>query len=631
MNTSLIFARASKGVAGNAQRRTPGTWLWAGLLAFFSSGIGAALAAETVPVPDPPIAPKYKIRLESNYRVTMRDGVRLALDLYFPDGPPGKWPVLLMRTPYDKNTWRGERGSFATLAEQGFVVAIQDLRGSYRSEGKFDITGADEANDAIDTLTWLAQQPWSSGRLGAFGCSAMGHSLAILAPFAHPNLRAMVIGSPGYFKAEPGWRGPWYINGVLRLRHALSWTYEFGQTLTFQPPSSLSDAEFANLADRFTPHSIAPEPAFDAVYPGLPIVDLMDRLGPSLSDWRKLFDAGRRPVFAGVTADSQVATPVLWVNSWHDPSVSYTIDLFNLAQSKGRSASVRSSQYLVLSPAPHCQTEMLAAPTRVGEREFGDGRIGMMSQMVQWFGYWLRDDSSAILQQPKVRYFLMGENRWHASDAWPPRSSPVRFYLDSGGTANSRFGDGRLQRALPRQASRDTYIYDPATPRPSAAPGEVGVDQRQSEMRNDVLVYTSSPLEEHIPAAGRITLRLFVSSSAPDTDFTARLLDVYPDDRAFELAHTIVRMRYRDGPTRSELLTPGRVYPLNVVVGDTANDFLPGHRIRVEISSSDFPEFARNLNTGADEATGVEWRTAVNSVRHGPGAESYLQLPTLPP
>ena len=291
---------------------------------------------------------------------------------------------------------------------------------------------------------------------------------------------------------------------------------------------------------------------------------------------------------------------------------------------------MRDNQFIVISPSAHCQTETLATPTRVGELDLGDARIQMVDKMAKWFGYWLRGDSDAILKMPKVQYFEMGRNVWRASDRWPPpNGSTVKYYLDSDGKANSRIGYGRLAPSARPGKRQDTYTYDPITPRPSS-PG-VALDQREAEMRNDVLVYTSEPLRDELRVVGPVSLHLEISSSAPDTDFAAKLIDVFPDQRAVEVSRSIVRARYRAGMGKSELMRPNQTYPLTIPLGDTANDFLPGHSMRVEVSSSDFPDFARNLNTGGDGVTEVHWHTATNRVHHGAGMQSFLELPVQPP
>ena len=283
-----------------------------GIMAF---GKGRALT------PDPPIAPKFEVRLEKNLRVKMRDGTRLALDVYMPDVAGRRWPVLLQQTPYDKNTWRGENGDFLTLAEQGFAVVVMDIRGTFRSEGKFEWGSDRMVTDSLDTLSWLASQPWSNGNLGTFGCSAQGHIEAAVAPHGHPSLKAMVIGSPGYFGLQRPWYGPWFTNGILRLSNALSWNYAFGQTVTYQPPANLGDEDFARLADEFSPHPTLPEVDFKPVFSTLPIIDMMDRVPPTSTDWRSKVIQREVPLSVGFTSRSVMAAPAIWINSWHDPSV----------------------------------------------------------------------------------------------------------------------------------------------------------------------------------------------------------------------------------------------------------------------------------------------------------------------
>jgi putative CocE/NonD family hydrolase len=280
-------------------------------------------------------------------------------------------------------------------------------------------------------------------------------------------------------------------------------------------------------------------------------------------------------------------------------------------------------------------SELASAPTVVGARDLGDARKDFWTIYLDWYAYWLKGDTSVIAKMPHVQYYLMGRNEWKSAEAWPiPGTQFRRYYLHSGGAANSRYGDGLLTTEIPNATEpTDRYVYDPASPVPTGTgPGlpEGFFDQSSVEMRHDVLVYTSAPLTEPIEVTGPITARLFVSSSAKDTDFTAKLVDVYPDGRAFNLQDGILRARYREGFTKKVWMSPGSVYSLDISLDATSNYFPAGHRIRLEVSSSNFPRFDRNLNTGGNNFDEIEWSIARNTIHHSKDASSYLLLPIVP-
>jgi putative CocE/NonD family hydrolase len=601
-------------------------------LVLFAALMGTWNAREALagPEPDPPLQPKFQVRLERNVRITMRDGIRLAADLYFPSGAPLPLPAVLIRTPYNKRAWRDEPTSARRLAEQGFVAIVEDWRGMFQSEGTFTIEKGIHPQDGYDTVSWIAAQPWSNKKIATFGCSAHGHVQITMAPLRHPNVRAMIIGGSGGVGIRDVWRQR--DDGVLELRGSAEPFYRWGSKVTFKAPRELSDQEYARLADFYDP-----SPHHDGTLPPaalwtLPVVDILRRQGGPPTDWEAIVT---HPIedswwdgVEGFPADASVDTPVLWVNSWYD-SASDTIEVYQYFKKHGLTQISKDNQYLVISPAEHCRTEELTSESKAGSRDLGDARIHLFAIYIEWLRNWLTSErSDVIARMPHVQYYLMGENQWHSAADWPPPGTTLRrYYLSSRHRANSMHGDGMLDTSHPTISHTDTIVYDPTMPVPSG--DTVAYDQRDREVREDVLVYTSPVLSRGVAVVGRVQLRLYVSSSAPDTDFFARLVDVYPDGRALNVSKGGTQLRYREGLDHQVKTRPGEVYELLVDLKDTANLFLPGHRIRIDISSSDFPDYVRNLNTGGDSVTEVAPRVARNSVHiRAPGAP-FLALPIL--
>ncbi len=599
-----------------------------------SAGAFAGLWASTLAMaaePDPALPARYGVRLQTNVRIPMRDGARMAADIYFPEGAKGRLPAVLIRTPYDKKEWRKEPSSPRRLAEQGLVTVVEDLRGSFQSEGVQTLLGHTNAEDGYDTVNWIVSQPWSNANAATFGCSAQGWVQLVLAPLRHPHIRTMIIGSPGGMGLRNGMTSR--ESGILELQGAASWYSRFGSRVTLKPSRPLKDSEYASIADEFDPALRPSELPADALK-SLPVVDILHQAGGPPSLWD---DIVKHPIddpwwngVEGFAGDSSVDTPVLWVNSWNDGSASDTIELFNYFRRTARSTPSRDNQYLVLSPAEHCATEYLTSSSKVGPRELGDARIHLMDIYVKWLRGWLDGEKPAPAEKmPHIQYYVMGANVWRSTEQWPPAGSkPTRFHLSSVRRANSRAGDGELALKQSQREQHDTLTYDPATPVPSDQ--DVIADQRQTEEREDVLVYTSAPLTQMLTLTGRVNAKLYVSSDAPDTDFFVRLVDVAPDGTALNVTQGAAQLRYRQGLGSHVLANPGEIYELNVDLHDTALTLAPGHRVRLDLTSSDFPRFVRNLNTGGDNVTETTTRIARNSVHHGPQHDSYLELTVAP-
>jgi hypothetical protein len=336
----------------------------------------------------------------------------------------------------------------------------------------------------------------------------------------------------------------------------------------------------------------------------------------------------------------EIGVPSFWFASWYDVSITPNLALFNHVRNNAKDAAIRDNQYLVIAPTLHCSYTRATENTVVGERSVGDARLNYDEQIYAWFDWWLKGEQNDFKEKtPRVQYYTMGSNKWQAAETWPPAKAELTtFYLRSDGKANSAFGDGKLANSKASADAPDSFTYNPMNAVPSYG-GNVcctgnavkggAFDQQQMETRNDILVYTTDVLEAGVEVSGFIESTLYVSSDAKDTDFTIKLIDVYPDGTAYNLDETIQRVRYREGYDKEVFMEKGKVYKVDLTPMSTSNYFEKGHRIRIEISSSNFPRFARNLNTGGnnyDEKVGV---IARNKVHHSSKYPSQIKLPMI--
>ncbi len=574
---------------------------------------GARAADAAVPYP----APKYAVELERNVMVPMRDGVRLATDLYKPVGAGSRLPVILIRTQYNKAKFvasedRRDR-AVQMFAGQGYVVATQDIRGRFESEGVYQLANDDLA-DGHDSIEWLARQLWSNGRIGMYGCSSAGNTQVFAAQSRPPHLAALVPQHSGGSSSRQFWDV--MSAGVLEFGWALEWFRVDGNRVKGPP---------------------LPKVDYLSILKTLPVAAMADKAGGGPNDWSDYATRGPGDPFwmqfPYYRAGAKIDAPALFVNSWHDMSPGETLWLFNQFRENGVSKRARDNQYVVINATDHCHGDIATPGFSFGGRELGDPRKDMWALYLRWYDRWLRGNTEALRDVPKVQYYLMGKNEWRGAETFPlPRTQFTKFYLTSGGRANGRFGDVGLVDA-PAARGVDAYAYDPASPVPTRGmndPAYGSFDQRDVEMRNDVLVYTGPALARGVEVTGPITARLFVSSSARDTDFIVKLVDVYPDGRAFEVRSGIARARYREGFDKAVWMEKDGVYEIQVDLQATGNYFSAGHRIRVDVTSSSFPRFAGNLNTGGnnhDETTGV---VAHNRIHHGGDRASHILLPVIP-
>jgi putative CocE/NonD family hydrolase len=580
--------------------------------------------------------------------VPMRDGVRLATDIYRPKGAEHPLPLVFIRTPYDFNELGGATLEWSLEAvKRGFAVAIQNERGRYYSEGEWEILGRPRT-DGYDALTWFADQSWSNGAVGTLGCSSSAEWQMALATQSHPAHRAMVpmaagagIGRVGEFMEQ----GNWYKGGVHQTLFSV-WLYGVQQQLYPRFPAGLAQGDLQRLRRLYDLRADMPDVDWKQQLRKLPAVDWLEDAGANDGPMRTLMSrTPNDPAWyeGGLYHDDEpIAVPALWFNSWFDVSQGPNLALFNHAREHGTTAQVRDGQYLVVAPTLHCGFYRIPEhePLTVGEFDAGDATFPFYDLVFGFLDHYLRDGGDGFADAtPRVQYYTLGRNEWRAAEQWPPASAQmVTWYLDSEGGANSLYGDGTLSTGEPEGASADTYTYDPFNPVPAlgggvccnqgAAPGG-SFDQRAIEARADVLVYTSAPLEEGLEVTGSIRPTLYVSSDAPDTDFTVKLVDVHPDGTAWNVDDTILRARYREGFDREVFMQPGEVYRLVPTPMSTSWYFAPGHRIRIEISSSKFPQYMRNLNTGGNNVDESEGVVAHNTIWHTQVHASSVALPVV--
>ncbi len=621
--------------------------LWMVILLFFSFFMGPQSSAITANQQDVP-EPGQEVRLVKSQMVPMRDGVRLSIDLYFPQNAGKKLPVILIRTPYNKKGFRDKekREEAYKFASHGFVVAVQDCRGKFESEGIYSPPAGQEAEDGYDTVGWLAQQTWSNGKIGTAGCSYPSEVQAAQAPLRHPNLTCMIPQNGPMIGAANGlyryWSG--FKGGVLDLAASISWYFDSASKYSFKPPPGLSDEEIHKIREFFDPGpSNLPKVDFEKLNWSLPLIDVMKKAGAPPNDWAELIthdfgDPWWHDVMGYYDGTEKIDVPALHMSCWYDPSVNETIFEFNYFRENAVSKRAANNQFLIVAPTTHCSYEKASKHTIVGERDIGDARLNYQEIYLKWFEYWLKGKENGITDMPKVRYYTMGSNKWRSSEVWPlPGVQYTKYYLHSKGDANSLYGDGWLSTEGPKEEPPDTFIYDPANPVPSVG-GDRGtsygtkagaIDQTEVETRNDVLVYTTPALEKGIEVTGPINVVFYVSSTAKDTDFTAKLIDVYPDGKAFNIQEGILRARYRQGFTKKVWMEKGEVYEIHISLDATSNFFKPGHKIRVQVSSSNFPLFERNLNTGGNNYDETEWVKAENTIHHSIEYPSHIILPII--
>lgn len=569
--------------------------------------------------------------------VPMRDGTKLATNIWRPDGAEPV-PTLLVRNPYDKQamqTYGYTSPNIFVLVESGYAVAVQDTRGVFRSEGTF-VPHVDDAADGADTVAWLAEQDWCDGNIGAWGGSYLGFVQWLLAATGAPQLKAI---APSVTSADL-YRAPWHTpGGALSLDTLLVWStlMSTNELRRAMAGGSADPADMVDMVDLVTAMAdtklltsqtpVAEQPLISKYLPW--VVDTAIGHPDRDETWTALSPLDR----AG-----SITAPALNIGGWYDLFIGETLRAYTSMKAGGGSPAAREGQRLVIGPWSHGNMTGF----------FPDRNFGMAASVqandltpayVAFFDRWLRGRTEAIDEFAPVRIFVMGVDQWRDEPDWPlPDTRYTAYHLDATGPANTARGGGVLTTTEPTVDATETFLYDPRRPVPSLGGTlmklteyDGAADQRPVHDRADVLCFTSGPLEAPVEVTGPVTLTLFVSSSAVDTDFTAKLVDVHPDGRAIILCDGIQRMRYRNSLAAPEPMVPGEIYEIGIDMIATSNAFLPGHQILLEVSSSNFPRYDRNSNTGGVIAQEHEsdMVVAVNTVHRGPEYPSRLILPII--
>ena len=565
----------------------------------------------------------YEIQMERDVTAQMRDGVILRADVFRPRAD-GRFPVILQRTPYNKANYNANGAPFAIrAATRGYVVILQDVRGRFASDGDW-YPFRHELEDGYDTVEWAAALPYANGKVGMFGWSYLGVTQLFAALAQPPHLVCLfpVVTACDYYD---------------------EWTYRGG---AFQQFFNESWASFRLAPDTLNRRVQKSANAMNRVWE-LPLSDFsffetgsVRDLAPYYFDWLQhssYDDYWKQWSIHGRFGD--IAVPCYHVGGWYDIFLNGTLRNYIGLKAHGATASVRQGQRLLIGPWYHDTVSFRDG--KAGDVSFApQGCCNEEDEMLRWFDHTLKGAANGLDREKPVKIFVMGENVWRQEDGWPlPRAINTRFFLHSGGKANSLSGDGALSTAPPEAEPDDRFLYDPADPVRTQGGGNCcdhdhlapGVyDQRPAENRNDVLVYSTPPLDADTEVTGPVSAELYVSSTAVDTDFTAKLVDVHPDGFARNLADGILRLRFRHSFEKAELLTPGEIYKIHIDLWATSNLFRKGHRMRLEVSSSNFPRYDRNLNTGEDLVNGARMVTASQTLYHDRDRPSALILPIVP-
>lgn len=555
-------------------------------------------------LPAQPAEAGLPFQFQRDVRVPMRDGVALAANVFLPNHG-GPFPVILTRTPYGKGDEKS--GDAKRYCAAGYALVVQDCRGRGTSEGRWD-PFRHEGEDGFDTQEWVGHQPWCNGRIGTSGGSYVGWTQWAAAARGSRYLTCMVPVVPftdAYHEIA-------YLGGAFQLSLCFGWGTGVGGLKL--APIQLGEAY------NFLPLNRWDEQGDKRVF------FLRDWVAhPSYDDyWRARGIDGRF---------ERVTVPALNVGGWYDIFSKPTLEHIAGVRRHSTNRLARRNQFVVMGPWGHG-----VGGQKLGELDFGaSARLDLGKLQYDWFEYWLQGKETGVQEWPPVRVFVMGENVWRNEQEWPlARTRYTPWYLHSGGRAATRGGDGTLTEVTPGAEPADRFTYDPAQPVPTKGGNNlVGTpigpfDQGSVEDRPDVLVYTSPALEKAIEVTGPVKVILHAASSARDTDFTAKLVDVHPDGRAYNLCDGIRRARYRESFTVPKLLEPGGTNRFEIDLWVTSNLFPAGHRVRLEISSSNFPRFDRNPNTGHDFGTDTELAKAVQTILHDPMHPSHIVLPIIP-
>ncbi len=568
-------------------------------------------------------AEQYEVTYQRNVPVKMRDGITLRADIYRPKAE-GKFPVLLQRTPYNKDS--GVSFGYKAAA-RGYVVIFEDVRGRYASEGDW-YTFKNEPNDGYDTVEWAAALAYSDGRVGMFGGSYVG-ATQMLAAIAHPPHLAGICPVVTASNYHENWT---YTGGAFAQWFNEDWTSGLAQ----------------NTYERLVGHQNDPVGGLWKIpLTEYPILNLEKRpdlgsnasVAPYYLDW--LAHPSYDDYWKSISIEehfSDITVPALHIAAWYDLFLGGSLKNYEGIRDHGGTEAARKGQQLVVVIGGHS-----GPMPKVGDVDFGPNAKEPQDEWeLQWYDYLFKGVKNQFASGKPVKIFVMGANEWREESDWPvPEAKSTKYFLHSAGKANSMRGNGTLSAAAPGKETADQFVYDPANPVPTiggplccepqrwpAGPR----DQRPAEARDDVLVYSTPPMSEDVDVTGPVSLEFYAKSSAVDTDFTAKLVDVWPNGFAQNLTEGIVRARYRDSRGKPELLNPGQVYKFSIDMWATSNVFKKGHVLRLEVSSSNFPRFDRNLNNGAlryvkSSDASSTFVSATNVVLHDAEHPSALVLP----
>jgi len=561
-----------------------------------------------------PFTPDPSIRVDHDVMVPMRDGVTLGTDIYYPTGQ-GPWPVLLSRTAYDKTHTAREAEFFV---KAGYVVVTQDSRGLYASHGDWR-PYIDEGPDGFDTQQWIGHQKWSNGKIGMFGTSYPAYTQVAPAPYRSPFVKVLVPVSA----QSSNFGSVWGTDGMLALALTMSWAPQqeaihekkqmnpvnWMQVMNHLPLKSSQDA--GGVTSQFALDAITHQ-NYDSFWKA-----------QSIAEHSNDFD-----------------TPALHVSGWYDLLLHETfVNYINLKKSS-RTERSRNFQHLLIGPWGHG-----VRPVRLyGDVDFGALDLDFRETELRWYDYFLKGKDNGLATEAPVRIFVMGDNVWRDEKEWPlARTQPTRYFLHSAGFANTRAGNGTLDTTAPQTEAPDHYRYDPLNPVPTygghangggprGVMAEGPLDQSVNEARLDVLNYTSAKLGSDLEVTGAPEATLSFSTDVPDTDFFVTLSDVYPNGKSIIITEGSLRTRFRDSLEHPSLLEHGKTYTVKIPLWETSNVFKKDHQIRLHITSSNFPRFNRNLNSGKDRAgeTEVDARVATQTIYHDQLHNSSLTLPVIP-
>lgn len=564
------------------------------------------------------VPPRNDITVQNRVPVPMRDGVILYADVFRPVGE-GKHPVLVSRTPYSTERYPSSYRSAVYFARRGYAYVFQDTRGRHESEGKWE-PFRNDIEDGYDTIEWAAKQPWSNGKVGMQGGSYLGHV----------QWRAAMSDPPSLVTIFPNVASTSLYHDWITLNGGWRLSFNFGWGAVRQE---------SRIMQNVGPHNLAGGPeniSYDKVLWHMPLNTMQELVGrnaqfykdwlahPDYDDyWRKI---NVEEVF------EKIGIPIHTFGGWFDIFSQGTLRGYAGMSKKGKTETARKGSNLIIGPWGHGPSQI------TGDIDFGEtAPVDSSAVSLRWYDYWLKGIQNGLDKEPPVKLFTMGPNEWMWENEYPiARTQYTEMYFHSGGEANSKRGDGMLTWDKPASSEpADRYTYDPNHPVPSVGgnnccgtPTPAGPrEQNEVESRRDVLVYTSDFIEEPVRIAGPVKVVLYASSDAVDTDFVAKLVDVYPDGKAYNMAEGIMRARYHKSLEEPELLEPGKVYRFEIDLVGTSVEFQQGHRIRVQVASAHFPQFDRNPNTGEPFGTGDEIKIAQQTVYHTQAQPSHVLLP----